>query len=271
MSDDKPTCGEPSDHYAGFTAESRHCDCLCPKCTSDDGEQCLCAWCNDVGHDHGARNETALNARLTAGIEQVRRGETHDLGSFTERLAPCEKRNHPGFECNDDCPDDEESPGMGMARCFATYTFMSGTVVGCGLGPDHEGRHKGTDGVTRDYEWDVFDAYEARNNKLDWRRRVIRPAVDEDGEAGEPNEALREAAQRRRSVVADAVNHPSHYNQHPVECIVIAETMSFCQGNALKYLWRAGSKGPEIEDLKKAAWYVQREIDRLEQARSADS
>jgi len=40
----------------------------------------------------------------------------------------------------------------------------------------------------------------------------------------------------------------------------------FNRGNAIKYLWRAGSKDPaaELEDLRKARWYVDREIDRLE-------
>lgn len=60
----------------------------------------------------------------------------------------------------------------------------------------------------------------------------------------------------------DAVNHPSHYNDHPsgVECIDVVEHMAFNIGNAVKYLWRAGLKGDAVEDLKKAAWYVQREI-----------
>lgn len=64
----------------------------------------------------------------------------------------------------------------------------------------------------------------------------------------------------------DPVNHPKHYTSHKsgVECIQIAEHYNFCRGNALKYLWRAGEKGNEIEDLKKAAWYIQREIQRLE-------
>lgn len=63
----------------------------------------------------------------------------------------------------------------------------------------------------------------------------------------------------------DPVNHPAHYTQHPsgVECIEITEHMSFNVGNAVKYLWRAGNKGPTIEDLHKAAWYVNREIGRL--------
>ena len=64
----------------------------------------------------------------------------------------------------------------------------------------------------------------------------------------------------------DVVNHPSHYTSHPsgVECIQITEHMGFCIGNAIKYLWRAGLKDPDKreEDLKKALFYVQREIDR---------
>lgn len=63
----------------------------------------------------------------------------------------------------------------------------------------------------------------------------------------------------------DAVNHPAHYTKHPsgVECIDITEWMNFNKGNAVKYIWRAGDKGDEIEDLKKAAWYLDREIKRL--------
>jgi len=64
----------------------------------------------------------------------------------------------------------------------------------------------------------------------------------------------------------DNINHPPHYTSHPsgVECIQITEHMNFCVGNAVKYLFRAGKKGSEIEDLKKAAWYINREIERLE-------
>lgn len=64
----------------------------------------------------------------------------------------------------------------------------------------------------------------------------------------------------------DPVNHPAHYTTHPsgVECIQITEHMNFCRGNAVKYIWRAGDKGDEIEDLKKARWYLDREIARLE-------
>lgn len=62
----------------------------------------------------------------------------------------------------------------------------------------------------------------------------------------------------------DPINHPLHYTVHPsgIECITVVEHMNFNIGNAVKYLWRANHKNG-LEDLKKAAWYVQREIERL--------
>ena len=62
----------------------------------------------------------------------------------------------------------------------------------------------------------------------------------------------------------DAVNHPNHYNSHPsgVECITVVEHMSFNVGNAIKYLWRADEKGSPMQDLEKARWYINREIQR---------
>ena len=65
---------------------------------------------------------------------------------------------------------------------------------------------------------------------------------------------------------ADMINHPPHYTSHPsgVECIQVTEHMNFCLGNAVKYIWRADLKGSGVEDLKKAAWYIEREIKRRE-------
>jgi hypothetical protein len=62
----------------------------------------------------------------------------------------------------------------------------------------------------------------------------------------------------------DLVNHPPHYTSHPsgVECIDVVEHMTFNLGNAIKYIWRADEKGNALEDLRKAAWYVQREIEK---------
>lgn len=65
----------------------------------------------------------------------------------------------------------------------------------------------------------------------------------------------------------DLVNHPPHYKTHPygLECIEVTEHMNFCTGNAVKYIWRAGEKGDVIQDLKKAVWYLNREIERREE------
>ena len=65
--------------------------------------------------------------------------------------------------------------------------------------------------------------------------------------------------------MTDTVNNPKHYTSHPsgVECIEITEHMNFCLGNAVKYIWRANLKGKEIEDLRKARWYIDREIQRI--------
>lgn len=62
----------------------------------------------------------------------------------------------------------------------------------------------------------------------------------------------------------DPINHPPHYTMHPsgVECIQITEHMGFNLGNAVKYIWRADLKDDALADLRKAAWYVQREIER---------
>lgn len=64
----------------------------------------------------------------------------------------------------------------------------------------------------------------------------------------------------------DAVNHPKHYTAYKnIEVIQLTEQLNFCRGNAVKYIARAGLKNPdsEIEDLQKAVWYIQREIERL--------
>lgn len=62
--------------------------------------------------------------------------------------------------------------------------------------------------------------------------------------------------------MTDAVDHPAHYNALQVECIDVVQHFDFCTGNAIKYLWSAGLKpgADRIEDLRKAAWYVQRAI-----------
>lgn len=66
----------------------------------------------------------------------------------------------------------------------------------------------------------------------------------------------------------EAVNHPSHYMPGTYEAINVIEAwdLNFCLGNTVKYIARAGKKDPNkiIEDLKKAKWYLDREIETLE-------
>jgi len=67
----------------------------------------------------------------------------------------------------------------------------------------------------------------------------------------------------------DPVNSPRHYAKgwsNGAEVIDITENLNFNRGNAVKYIARAGRKDPlrTVEDLKKARWYIDRELKRLE-------
>ena len=74
--------------------------------------------------------------------------------------------------------------------------------------------------------------------------------------------------------MSDNIN-PQHYKNHPskIECIDITRHYDFCIGNAIKYLWRAGlkmdvdksAKDKEIEDLRKAIWYIEDKIEQLKE------
>ncbi len=64
----------------------------------------------------------------------------------------------------------------------------------------------------------------------------------------------------------DNINHPSHYNTGKIEVIEYIEdkNLNFHLGNVIKYISRAGKKGDALEDLKKAQWYLNRYIKKLE-------
>lgn len=64
----------------------------------------------------------------------------------------------------------------------------------------------------------------------------------------------------------DAVNHPSHYTQGKIEVIEYIEDkkLGYHLGNVVKYVSRAGHKNNALEDLKKARWYLNREIENRE-------
>ena len=67
---------------------------------------------------------------------------------------------------------------------------------------------------------------------------------------------------------SDSVSHPPHYANgwsNGAEVIDLTEHLSFCAGNVVKYVCRAGRKDPDkyVEDLEKARWYLDREIERV--------
>ena len=83
--------------------------------------------------------------------------------------------------------------------------------------------------------------------------------------------------EQKAEINVDNVNHPAHYNSHPsgIECIEIARHHNFNIGNAIKYLWRAGLKSEkgmedadkQVEDLRKAIFYINDEIERIKSQR----
>ena len=62
----------------------------------------------------------------------------------------------------------------------------------------------------------------------------------------------------------DPVNHPEHYVKASItinlEPIQLCECYDFCLGNAIKYILRAPYKGNTLQDMKKAKWYLEREL-----------
>jgi hypothetical protein len=73
----------------------------------------------------------------------------------------------------------------------------------------------------------------------------------------------------KECLTTDNVNHPPHYNQGGIECIEAIKAalgdgfVAYLRGNVMKYLWRCELKGG-LEDLKKAAWYLDRAIKEME-------
>ena len=70
----------------------------------------------------------------------------------------------------------------------------------------------------------------------------------------------------------EMVNHPSHYKNGKYEAIDIMidvfgkdKVANFCELNAFKYLWRANNKGTDIQDKKKAIWYLNKYIELKEE------
>ena len=81
---------------------------------------------------------------------------------------------------------------------------------------------------------------------------------------GERYETYEDYRAAKDKLTGSAVEHPSHYNEHPsgVECLDIIRHMNFNLGNVIKYVWRADLKEDAIQDLEKAVFYLKDEIQR---------
>ena len=92
--------------------------------------------------------------------------------------------------------------------------------------------------------------------------------LDIDGRFWVWSENVLELIENKEEIVNDVVNHPSHYTDGKIEVMDFIEDkqLNFARGNVIKYVARAGKKdkNKELEDLRKAMWYLNREIERLE-------
>lgn len=102
----------------------------------------------------------------------------------------------------------------------------------------------------------------------------LKSSLDRDGYYEKNNNNSVRSSDSTTKHSNDMVNHPAHYTTHPsgIECIEVTRHYCFSIGNAIKYLWRAGikseasmsNKDKEIQDLKKAIWYINDRINQLE-------
>lgn len=75
---------------------------------------------------------------------------------------------------------------------------------------------------------------------------------------------------KQKAYEIDMVNHPQHYSAHGIEPIDYIEShnLNFNLGNVIKYVSRAPYKEAELEDLQKAKWYLEREINKHDKHRN---
>ncbi len=124
----------------------------------------------------------------------------------------------------------------------------------------------------------VFDVNSLLGQSEAQSPRIIEEAYDSTGEGARPFGApggnvhredsqglASERTHNHEAPAEDAIN-PAHYRRHPsgIECIEVVRHMNFNTGNAVKYIWRYLDKGDPVENLKKAQWYIDDEIRRLQ-------
>lgn len=108
-----------------------------------------------------------------------------------------------------------------------------------------------------DYKENIFDCEDIKDDDPKLYKKIK-----------EMQQMIESLSLKKKEANQDEVNHPSHYTSDPsgIECIQITRHRNFNIGNAIKYLWRAGLKdgNSDIQDLQKAVWYIQDEIERLQ-------
>lgn len=87
--------------------------------------------------------------------------------------------------------------------------------------------------------------------------------IETGEEVGNPSHRIVEVVKKKKTT--DSVNSPSHYTSGNIEVFdyIMDQGLGFPLGNAVKYISRAGKKNPDkkIEDLEKAVWYLQKQIE----------
>ena len=117
--------------------------------------------------------------------------------------------------------------------------------------------------VTTQYVYQVKSDEKKRSaKKLGTPKLRMQASFDREPPAPEPIPVLRITTEEPK---ADNVNHPPHYKTGGIETIdfIEAKELGYHLGNVVKYVTRAKHKGNEIEDLKKAQWYLERAIMKL--------
>ena len=110
--------------------------------------------------------------------------------------------------------------------------------------------------------------------------RIKREVPEIDPQTGEPNPSHPTTEEiiefnRKENQKKEMVNHPNHYGgeDNPYEAIKVIEAwdLGFNLGNTLKYISRVGKKINKLEDLEKASWYINREINKLKKLKNGRS
>lgn len=112
--------------------------------------------------------------------------------------------------------------------------------------------------------WLVKEQNGSTTVNLDPVQAIIANA--ENGNLEKPIMAKTTTKKRKEKLFGDVVNSPAHYTYGGIETIdfIEAKQLNYHCGNVIKYVSRAGKKGERLEDLRKAQWYLNREIERLE-------